>query len=113
MSPAEMDKRVRVEQRLPGLTDGEPSQTWALVDVLWAKIRAISPRDVMSARESIAAGADQAAWDHEITIRYRAGITAAMRMVCNGRVFNLGPPVNEYEQNQWLVIPATEGLNHG
>ena len=67
----------------------------------------------LSSRELFSAQAVQGDTSHEITIRYRAGITAAMRAVYNGRYFNLGPPINTDERNIELVIPATEGLNNG
>ncbi|MDB5992403.1 MAG: head-tail adaptor protein [Herbaspirillum sp.] len=67
----------------------------------------------LSSRELVAAQAVQSETSHEITIRYRPGITAAMRAVYNGRYFNFSRPLNTEERNIELVIPATEGLNDG
>lgn len=61
----------------------------------------------------MAAKAVQTSTSHEITIRYIAGVTAAMRAVYSGRYFNLARPLNTDEMNVELVIPATEGLNDG
>lgn len=61
----------------------------------------------------MAAAAIHAATSHEITIRYVPGIVASMRIVFNGRNFNLSRPINTDERNVELIIPATEGMNDG
>lgn len=55
--------------------DGAPVTGWQDVVTVWA---AIAP---LSGREFIAAQATQAAVDARITIRYRAGVDAAMPRV--------------------------------
>lgn len=108
MNPGELNKRVTFQRRVAGAdTAGQPLETWELVATLWARIRPLS------SRELVAANAAQSERTHEITIRYRTGMTAAMRAVCAGRVFDLGPPVNAGEKNEWLVLPATEGMSDG
>jgi len=67
----------------------------------------------LSSHELIAAKGVQSETSHEITIRYRPDIIAAMRAVYNGRYFNLGPPRNTDERNIELIIPAVEGENQG
>ena len=67
----------------------------------------------LSSRELVAAQAAQTETSHEIKMRYLPGITSAMRIVFEGRFFNLSRPLNTNERNIELIIPATEGLNNG
>lgn len=67
----------------------------------------------LSSRELMAAQAIHATTSHEITIRYMPGISPSMRIIFNGRYFNLSRPLNTDERNIELIIPATEGMNNG
>jgi len=101
--------RITIQQRSTG-QDSSGGQLTAWTDFatnVWADIRPLS------SHELIAAKGVQSETSHEITIRYRSGIIAAMRAVYNGRYFNLGPPRNTDERNIELVIPAIEGPNQG
>ena len=58
---------------------GEVTQTWQSLGDVFASI------EPLSAREFIQSAADQAQVVARITIRYRAGVTAAMRIVHRGK----------------------------
>lgn len=108
MDFGKLNKRLTIQQRAPGQdASGQPTLNWVDVVTVWAGIRPLS------SRELIAAQASQSEISHEITIRYRSDVTAAMRGVYKGRYFNFGMPRNMDESNRELVIPATEGLNKG
>lgn len=47
---------------------------------------------------------------HKITTRYRAGITAKMRVVFKSRPFNIRSVINVDEANRFLEIFADEGV---
>lgn len=47
---------------------------------------------------------------HKVTIRYRAGVTAAMRILFGARVFNIRAVINPGERDRWLEIMAEEGV---
>lgn len=70
----------RVTLQAPGTTQdelGQPIPGWTDVATLWADIR------MKSGLESIKAGAPVSVAQASIRVRYRAGITAGMRVVHN------------------------------
>ena len=101
--------RVTIQSRSTAIdSSGEQVATWANFAVnVPAAIRPLS------AHELIAARGVQSMTSHEITIRYMAGVVAAMRIIYNNRYFNLAAPLNTDERNIEMIIPAIEGLNDG
>lgn len=101
--------RITIQRKTATRDDyGGESTTWEdFATNVAAEIRPLSSRELVAARGV------QSETTHEITIRYRPGITAAMRAVYNGRIFNFAVPMNTEERNVELVISATEGLNKG
>lgn len=76
----------RVTLQAPGTTQdelGQPIPGWTDVATLWADIR------MKSGLESIKAGAPVSVVQASIRVRYRAGITAGMRVVLNLQAFNI------------------------
>jgi len=82
---------------------GYMTQSWTDV----AKVRAaVAP---LSAREFIAAQAMQADVTTRITIRYRAGVTAAMRILHDGKTYNItGVLPDAKSGREYLTLPCTE-----
>ena len=62
---------------------GQPIPVWTDVATLWADIR------MKSGLESIKAGASVSVVQASIRVRYRAGITAGMRIVHNLQAYNI------------------------
>ena len=62
---------------------GQPIPGWTDVATLWADIR------MKSGLESIKAGAPVSVVQASIRVRYRAGITAGMRVVHNLQAYNI------------------------
>ena len=76
----------RVTLQAPGTTQdelGQPIPGWTDVAAVWADIR------MKSGLESIKAGAPVSVVQASIRVRYRAGITAGMRVVHNLQAFNI------------------------
>lgn len=46
---------------------------------------------------------------HRIFMRYNASVTPAMRIVFNGRPFQVKAVLNVEERNKWLEVHATKG----
>lgn len=88
---------------------GEITTTWVNT---WTSVPAsIEP---LSAREFIAAQAVQSMVTARITLRYRVGLDASMRIVHNGTIYNpagfLGDPDSGLEH---VTIPCSQGVNNG
>lgn len=102
--------RVTVQQRTQtqDATTGEITVTWAalLVD---------EPAEVvpLSGKEYIAAGATQAVVDTRMTIRWRSGIEAAMRIVFDGQNYNVAAVLPDPSNRRWLTLMVQRGVNDG
>lgn len=84
MQAGRLNRRVTLQQ--PGTTTdelGQPIPGWTDVATLWADIR------MKSGLEAIKAGAPVSVVQASIRVRYRAGITAGMRVVHNLQAYNI------------------------
>ncbi|EQM72022.1 phage head closure protein [Pseudomonas tohonis] len=87
---------------------GAMRTTWVEWARVWARI------EPLSARDFIAAQAVQSEVTARITIRYREGVTAAMRINHSGRLYNIhGVLPDARSGREYLTLPASEGVNHG
>lgn len=80
----QMDRRVTIQA--PSTVQdaaGQPVAGWSDVATLWASIIDLS------GREYIAAGGTQNMAETKITIRHRAGITPAMRVVYGADIYKI------------------------
>lgn len=104
----ELDRRVTLQQRSTSQdTFGQQVTTWTDVAVLWANVRPLSGRELLTA------GAINAELSHVVTIRYRAGITPAMRLTYGGQVFNILSVVDPEMAHVSLELQCSTGLNQG
>ena len=88
--------------------DGQTDKVWQRVALVWA---AVAP---MSAKEFVAAQAIQSEVTTRITIRYRAGIKAAMRVLHRGKIYNVQGVLSDRESGlEYLTLPCSEGANAG
>lgn len=103
--------RVSIQQKKisQNPVSGELTETW--VDV-WTNVPASI--EALSAREYIAAQAVQSQVSARITIRFRPGITAAMRILHNGQIYNIQGVLPDPDSGRsWLTLPCSEGVNDG
>lgn len=88
---------------------GEITVTW--VNTWTAVPAAIEP---LSAREFIAAQAVQSAVTARITLRYRAGLDASMRIVHNGTIYNIAGVLADPDSGiGYVTLPCSQGVNTG
>jgi SPP1 family predicted phage head-tail adaptor len=114
IEPGALNKQLTIQVRGTGKdAAGGQVTTWTDVVTVWAAIRPPTSAIMRSAREVFVAGARRDAVLHEIVVRYGLTITGAHRGKIGARIFDLGMPIDPDEQHEWLVIPATEGLNNG
>lgn len=84
MQAGRLNRRCTLQA--PGTTQdelGQPIPGWTDVATVWGDIR------MKSGLESIKAGAPVSVVQASIRVRYRAGITAGMRIVHNLQAFNI------------------------
>lgn len=84
MQAGRLDSRVTIQA--PGTTTdelGQPIPGWTDVATVWGDVR------LRSGLESIKAGAVVSTVQASIRVRYRSGITAGMRIVCNLQAYEI------------------------
>lgn len=88
---------------------GEVTTTWESV---WQSVPAsIEP---LSAREFIAAQSTQSQVAVRIVVRHRDGLNAAMRVVHNGKVYNIHGILSDPVSGQdYVTLPCSEGVSDG
>jgi SPP1 family predicted phage head-tail adaptor len=95
-----LEAPVRIEAE-----GGAAAIDWSPVAHVWA---AIVP---LSGREAVAGDSVRGVVTHELTLRYRAGIQPAMRLVTgSGRVFEIRAVRDPDERRRWLVCDCEEQL---
>lgn len=87
---------------------GGYTRSWQDVAQLWAEI--IPTSTVSMSKEILFAGQLQAQVTHKILLRYRAGVSAGMRLLFDNRAFNIRYVLNSEEAGETLEILAEEGV---
>lgn len=83
---------------------GGPVETWEDVATVWASLEAMSGREFFASQQA------QSEVTQRIRIRYRAGVTADMRVIHNGKVFNIVAPLPD-NRGRELVLMCREVSN--
>lgn len=104
--------RHKVTIQAPSTTQdpktGEMLAGWVDIASVFASI------EPLSAREFIAAQAQQSEISARVTIRYRPGITAAMRLLHGDRIYNIhGVLADPKSGLEYLTLPVSEGVGDG
>ncbi|MDP5211067.1 phage head closure protein [Microbulbifer sp. 2205BS26-8] len=95
--------RVILQTRtLDSRATGAKVENWNNLATVWAEVK---PH---AARELTAADSRYQETSHQITIRYRAGITSKMRVLFGSRTLQVETVINAMEQNRWLHLLCKE-----
>lgn len=100
---------IQARENIQDPITGESAIVWTDA---WVNIAAaIEP---LSARELIAAQAQQSEVTTRITIRTLAGLSAEHRLLHNGRIYNIAGVIPDPDSGQeWVTLPCSEGVNDG
>lgn len=105
-------QRITIEQ--PGLTQdpvtGEMVSGWSVfADKVPASV------EPLSARDFIAAQANQSEITARIVIRYRPGVLPTMRVIHRSKIYNIeGPPLPDADSGlEYLTLVVSAGVNDG
>ena len=107
MRAGRLRQRITIQQltTTQDANTGEGIESWADHVTLWADVRPLN------AREYIAAAATQAQLNAMVTIRYRSDIVPTMRIVYNGKTYNIdGVLPDSRSGREWLTIPVSEDI---
>lgn len=104
----DFNRRVTIQQRGAAKDGfGQATQTWTDLLSCWARI------EPLSGRELVMAQAQNAEVTHLVEIIYRPTITAAMRVVYQGRIFNVLSVIDPDMAHVSLELLCSEGINKG
>lgn len=84
MKAGALDQRIVIERLVEGYDElGQPINTWLPIVQTWAHVQPLV------GREYLAAGALLSEVTARVRMRYRPGITAADRVIHNGKVYGI------------------------
>lgn len=102
-SPAALRHRITIEQlTLTPNDSGGQAEAWTTFATVWASITPKIVKEVNFAQRI------EPRIDHDIVIRYIAGLTTTMRIVFGTRVFEIKAAIIKEEIKEWIQILATE-----
>lgn len=110
MQAGKLRHRIRFEE--PAATQdpltGEMVTGWQEVATVWGSL------EPLSARDFIAAQANQSEITARILIRYRDGITPQMRAVHRGKAYKIHGVLPDPKSGiHYLTLPVSEGVSDG
>ena len=110
-SAGELTQRIEIQENTPG-KDGQGgiADNWTVFTPAWAKVNHLSGS---SKRATAAGGGKVTEARTEFTMYFKAGVTADMRITHRGKIYDISHVNNYLERNEYLIIEATEGVNHG
>lgn len=111
--------KLRHRVDIQSLENEQDSETGDITET-WVTVRdpedgPLFPAEVapLSGREYVAAAAVQKDVTTRITIRYRADVTEAMRVVHGADVYNIRAVLPDPTLRRWLTLMCTRGSNEG
>ena len=104
--------RHRVTIQQPALVQnpvtGEMTKGWENVATVYASV------EPLSAKEYIAAQAQQSQITARVVIRYRAGLYATMRILHRDQIYNIEGVLADAKSGlEYLTLPVSAGVNGG
>lgn len=85
----------------------EPVGGWLDVASVWADIK------MLSGLETVKANADVSVVKASIRIRYRTGITAGMRVLCDGLAYDIRAVMPDVAGRVFTDLAVEQGANEG
>jgi len=100
-----LNRQVTIEQRnLVKDTFGQQVETWTTFATTRASIEPLSGAQV------VAAGAQLGETMVQVVMRWRPGVTAAMRVRYQGAIYSIVSVLDEYAKHRKLTLLCQEGL---
>lgn len=101
-----LNKRVTIQQATEAPnTIGEPVLTWIEHKSVWAHVQPFSGREYFDAKGI------EASLDIRVTIRYLSTVTIGMRVLYDGRIFDIQSVINRDESRDFTELMCKELIN--
>ena len=99
MRAGALDQRIVIERLVEGYDElGQPINDWLPIVQTWAHVQPLV------GREYLAAGALLSEVTARISLRYRPGITAADRVIHDGKVYGITSVADVHSSRRELVL---------
>lgn len=96
---AQLRTMVQIQRRADGEDAlGQPLQTWTTIAAVWADVRQ------MNGMQSIKADAEVSTVKASIRIRWREGVTEAMRVLANGQAYDIQAVLPDLARREYLDL---------
>ncbi len=103
--------RINIQKRVQtqDVNSGDMVDSWETVfPNVYASV------EPLSAREYLAARTEQSKVSARITIRYRPGLDASMRILHRSRIYNIEGNLPDKDSGlEYITLPCSEGVNKG
>lgn len=111
MNSQQFNQRITLQARtVTRGTSGGANKAWATVAEAWAAVRNFSGNE----RAASAQGGGQVAEARtEFTLRWRSGVTADMRVLYQGRTYNVRHVNDFMARRETLILTCDTGVNDG
>lgn len=113
MQAGRLRHRIAIQQKVQAQNPvtGAITHTWQTVAGMESVPASIEP---LSVRELLAAQAVQSEMIARITIRYRPGLDATMRILHKGKIYNPAGWLPDKDSGlEYLTAPVSQGVNEG
>lgn len=113
MRAGSLRHQIVIQQKVAGSPQqnaaGEPDVTWTNVfdNPIWASIDPVTGKEPFLAQEHLSVVS------HKVRIRYRAGITAAMRISFRSQYYDIKAVLNWGTRDKELLLLCEQGANNG
>lgn len=104
MNIGRLRNRVTIQRLAPGQDEyGQPLQVWENYAVVWAEVKDVSGREYFESRQIPTSSVTT-----KVTIRYRSGLDAGMRVVGGKRVLNIQSIIDPDGKKRELLLMCEE-----
>jgi SPP1 family predicted phage head-tail adaptor len=108
LDSSSLNRRITIQSRASTLDSfGQQVTTWTDLLSCWASLES------QSGKELLAAQAINSELTDMVTVLYRSTVTAAMRVLYQGRVLNIQSVIDPDTAHVALQLMCSEGLNQG
>ncbi|WP_202444518.1 phage head closure protein [Schauerella aestuarii] len=99
---------IQRQQNTQDPDTGDLTTTWVDLASVWASI------EPLSAREFVQSSATQSNITARVTIRYRKGIDATMRILHREKIYGIEGVLADKDSGlEYLTLPCSEGVGQG
>lgn len=113
MEAGQLNRRVKIQKKASGVDDyGQPVETWEDYATVWAWIKAPTGMGTITSEYQSESG-DISRSQYSIRIRYRLDVTAKMRAVCEGTIYDIRSVIQDMAGHEYTDLVVAVGMNNG